>query len=159
MCYLRAMTVSMVWLVLTCAVFAQEATGFKFRGLLIDMHRSEVVNGFDGVLAQRYDNATFLRKTKGNKLCAVVRFDNAELVVEADFWKCFFDAEDYSFEQFAKVVSSNYGLADLVCDATKEIGVRVICSGTARTGEVITLKSGGHSDMNVGRGKSEGLLN
>lgn len=99
-----------------------------------------------------------------NRICAEAIFDQTEIVERLQFDKCFFGANDMEFQPFAQAIVNNYGVTSMSCKSdldsplAREYAAKGIgpsnprtCSGLAKTGEKVTISTGGimQSDMIV----------
>jgi hypothetical protein len=114
-------------------------------------------------LFDQHNKATF--NLKGSKkVCAEAIFGKDERVEELTFDKCFFGASDLEFDPFVQAIVGNYGVSGVSCrsDLDRPLSRQYalegvgpsnprICTGLAKTGEKITITTGGilYSDMTV----------
>ena len=114
-------------------------------------------------LFKQSDKAIFSPKGS-NKVCAEAIFGKDGKVEQLNFSKCFFGASDLEFRPFAQAIVSNYGIDDVSCKSdldsplAREYAREGVgpsdprtCTGLARTGEKVTITTGGfvQPDMTV----------
>jgi len=114
-------------------------------------------------LFKQSNKATFTSRAN-NRACAEVIFDKDEKVDQMTFSKCFFGASDLEFQPFAQAIVNNYNISSLSCKsdldsplarqyAREGVGPSDprTCSGLAKTGEKVTITTGGfiQPDMTV----------
>jgi len=119
------------------------------------------------------DKAIF--SSKGSKnACAEAVFGKDEKVEQLNFEKCFFGASDLEFQPFAQAIVKNYSINSVSCKsdldsplarqfAREGIGASDprTCTGLARTGEKITITTGGliQHDMTVEKASEKPTFN
>ena len=114
-------------------------------------------------LFKQSNKATITLKNN-DKACAEVIFDKDERVDQMTFSKCFFGASDLEFQPFAQAIVNNYNISNLSCKSdldsplAREYARSGVgpsnprtCSGLAKTGEKVTVTTGGfiQPDMTV----------
>jgi hypothetical protein len=104
---------------------AQDGPGTKFRGLYINMTKTEAEAGLSKEYSfstdkEGYMSIRFLDEKKRNPkdsddICAAAHFDSSNRIDTLSLWPCFFNAADMSFDTFIQEVSKSYSFPKLNC--------------------------------------------
>lgn len=153
--------------VMACFVFhvsgalAQTSPGTKFRGVFVNMPRTELelmrLDGLEvkfdvavylGKMEPKLGQAAFLAKADGAS-CGRAVFDDRKVIKTLRLSRCFFNAEGMPFSEFAKSLVASYKLTNVSCEnkqtdwGTKngvpQISIDPECRGRAPTGEEVTI--------------------
>jgi hypothetical protein len=124
-------------------------------------------------LFEQSNKATFSPQGS-NKVCAEAIFGKDEKVEQLNFSRCFFGASDLEFQPFAQAIVNNYGINSVSCKsdldsplarqyAREGVGPSDprTCTGLARTGEKVTITTGGfvQPDMTVEKASEKPTFN
>ena len=122
----------------------------------------------------KQSNKAIFNPKGSNKACAEAIFGKDEKVEQLTFSKCFFGASDLEFQPFAQAIVSNYGVNNVSCKsdldsplarqyAREGVGPSDprTCTGLARTGEKVTITTGGfvQPDMTVEKAREKPTFN
>lgn len=144
---------------------AQEGPGTKFRGLYINMPRSELTGDgpilpeFPLLKPDKFVTGEFSLETKDGDACAFIRFDNLNRIISMILPQCFFHARDLDYRAISQELVNHYPINEMKCKSLLvESGGNLIrtpsgyetpkritfeCSGFLKTGELITVNEGG----------------
>jgi hypothetical protein len=140
------------------------APGTKFRGLFINMPRSEIEQWTLPDFDLRVQQCQASVNSKDHKKCAEISIGADGRVEKLEFAKCFFGASDLGPDAFMQRIVDNYRIPHLNCEQ-KSIYVPDIrdsvvtkeCAGSALTGEWVSIVIrtagilGGTIEMTVSR--------
>jgi hypothetical protein len=114
-----------------------------------------------GLLSKSPDRVILTSKVTG-KECATLEFDKGGKADRMIFAKCLFGASDLGFDAFAQAIVTNYKIDRLTCKSdldnplAREYARKGLldanprtCSGLAKTGEKVTLTTGGFMDSDM----------
>ncbi len=144
----RAVIAIVVIQLLAGVTVAQEGPGTKFRGLFVNMSKSDLdhVHLDEFEVRSRGQEATLSAKGKGVR-CAVLRFDKAGRVEAMKLKPCFFRADDLTGDQFAQKVVDTFRIPSLDCNTqslySRDLGGSIVikrCSGSVPTGELLHIE-------------------
>lgn len=122
----------------------------------------------------KQSNKAIFNPKGSNKVCAEAIFGKDEKVEQLNFGKCFFGASDLEFQPFAQAIVNNYSINSVSCKsdldsplarqyAREGVGPSDprTCTGLARTGEKVTITTGGfvQPDMTVEKASEKPTFN